>query len=216
MKLFHGAIVNVLLLSAVAAVGVGWSIEHRRLLAANAALRDLQAQIAAGAPSNQTLERKRVPLAGAAKGSIHAPITIVEFSDFQCPYSGRVTVTIDQIFAEYLGQIRIYFRHAPLPFHVDAPLAAEAALAAEAEGKLWEMHDKLFASQRNLTREDLEEYASELGLDMTRFRRALDTRAYKSRVEQDLAAAEQFGAKGTPVFFINGRMLTGAQPIGAF
>src|SRR5438132_481326 len=178
MKLIPGAIVNALLLSALAAVCVGWTIEHRRLLAANAALRDLQAQIAAGEPSNQTSERKRVPFAGAAKGSINAPITIVEFSDFQCPYSGRVTVTIDQIFTEYLGQIRFYFRHAPLPFHVDAPLAAEAALAAEAEGKFWEMHDKLFAGQRSLAREDLESYASELGLESARFRHGRDTRAY--------------------------------------
>jgi protein-disulfide isomerase len=162
------------------------------------------------------VERKRVPVAGVPKGPAGAPITIVEFSDFQCPFSARATPTIDQLLKEYPGKIRFYFRHYPLPFHVNAPLAAEAALAAESQGKFWEMHDKLSANWQNLQREDLEMYAEELGLDMTRFKQALDTRQYKGRVDQDLAVVAKVGAKGTPAFFINGRLLSGAQPLEAF
>jgi len=124
-----------------------------------------------------------------------------------CPFSARSTPTLDELFRQYLGDIRFYFRQLPLPFHPDAPLAAEAALAAEAQGKFWEMHDKLFASSRNLQRSDLDKYAGELGLDMEKFAQALDTRAFKSRVEQDVELAAKVGARGTPCFFINGRKL---------
>src|SRR5438270_13362247 len=118
MKLDRRSIVNGLLLIVVAALSVYSLIEHWRFVKASAALQELQAQFAvAGAPAAQGLERQRVPLAGVPKGSIKAPITIVEFSDFQCPYSGRVTLTIGQLFKEYLGEIRFYFRHTPLPFH---------------------------------------------------------------------------------------------------
>jgi protein-disulfide isomerase len=160
--------------------------------------------------------RVEVPLAGVPRGTADGPITIVEFADYQCPFSARVTATIDELLSEYPGKIRFYFRHYPLPFHPDAKPAAEAALAAEAEGKFWEMHDKLFANSRNLKREDLERYAVELGLDMTRFKQALDTRQYQGRVEDDLNTALKAGARGTPAFFINGRLLSGARPLEAF
>jgi protein-disulfide isomerase len=163
-----------------------------------------------------TVVRQRVPVAGVPKGPANAPITIVQFCDFQCPFSARCPPTIDKLLKEYPGKIRFCVRHYPLPFHPDAPLAAEAAIAAESEGKFWEMHDKLIENGSNLSRSDLEKYAEELGLDMARFKRALDTRAYKVRVDQDLAAAAKAGARGTPAFYINGRYLSGAQPAEAF
>jgi protein-disulfide isomerase len=209
--------VNLVLIAAVLALSIGWGIEHQRFTVASAALNKLRAEIEAAEPGHdQPPERQHIPLAGVPKGAANAPITIVEFADFQCPFCGRARETIYQVFKEYLGQVRFYVRHSPLAFHPDAPLAAEAALAAEEQGKFWEMHDRLMASQRNLAREDLEAYAREIGLDMGKFGQALDAQAHKSRIDQDIAVAEKVGARGTPTFFINGRKLSGAQPLEAF
>jgi len=155
-------------------------------------------------------------VAGSPKGPLAAPVTIVEFADFQCPFCNRARAVIDELLAAYPGKIRFYYRHNALPFHLDAPLAAEAALAAEGQGKFWEMHDKLFENPYKLKREDLEKFAEELGLDMAKFKQALDTRAYALRADQDRDAAALVGARGTPAFFINGRLLSGARPADAF
>jgi len=201
----------------VGALSIGWWLDHRRFAAANAAVDELRAQIdGEKSRSDQQPERQHIPLVGVHKGAANAPITIVEFMDFQCPFCGRATDTIDQVFKEYLGQVRFYVRHSPLPFHPDAPRAAEAVLAAEEQGKFWEMHDKLVGSQRNLTREDLENYAREIGLDIGKFTKALDMQAHKARIDQDIALAEKLNARGTPTFFVNGRKISGAQPFEAF
>ena len=104
-------------------------------------------------------ERVRVALEGPSRGPADAKVTIVEFSDFQCPFCSRVVPTVDKIMKDYPKDVRLFFRHNPLPFHPNAPLAAEAAVAAEAQGKFWEMHDKMFANQEKLERADLEKYA---------------------------------------------------------
>lgn len=118
---------------------------------------------------------------------------------------------------QYGDRIRIVFRQFPLPMHQNAQLAAEASLEAHAQGKFWEYHDKLFENQRALAREDLERYAEELGLNMTRFRAALDNHTHAAEVQADQQASQASGARhGTPAFFINGRLLQGAQPIDAF
>jgi protein-disulfide isomerase len=162
------------------------------------------------------IERKKVPVEGEFKGAADALVTIVEFSDFQCPFCARVTPTLDRIMKEYQGKVRLYFRHYPLPFHHDAPLASQAALAAGEQGKFWEMHDKLFANMQNLKRPDLERYAEELKLDMAKFRQALDSETFKARIDKDMALGGQVGVRGTPAFFINGRFLAGAQPFESF
>jgi len=217
MKPAQLSVVNLLLIGTLLAVSVGWWLEHQRFGAASVALGQLQAGKGTAASENeQHLERQYIPLVGTRKGAASTPITIVEFVDFQCPFCGRATTTIDQVFKEYLGQVRFYVRHSPLPFHPDASQAAEAALAAEAQGKLWEMHDKLIADPRNLSRKNIEGYAREIGLDMAKFLEALDAQAYKARIKTDIDLAEQVGASGTPTFFINGRKLSGAQPIEAF
>jgi protein-disulfide isomerase len=162
------------------------------------------------------IERFRVPLEGPAKGPATAKVNIVAFSDFQCPFCSRVVATIEKIEKEYPNDVRIFFRHNPLEFHPNAPLAAEAAVAAEAQGKFWEMHDKMFANQANILRPDLEKYAGEIGLDVGKFKAALDSGAGKPRVQQDLALARQIGVQGTPNFYINGRNLQGAQPFEEF
>jgi protein-disulfide isomerase len=176
------------------------------------------AKEAANAPSGpgDGVDRIRVPADGAAKGPATAKVTIVEFSDFQCPFCSRVVPTVAQIEKEYGNKVRVVFRHNPLPFHQDAPLAAEAAVAAQAQGKFWEMHDKMFANQQALKRPDLEKYAQEIGLDVGKFKTALDTGAGKAQIEADKKLAAQVGANGTPNFYIDGRNLVGAQPFDEF
>jgi protein-disulfide isomerase len=162
------------------------------------------------------VDRVRVPLEGTPKGPADAKVAIVEFSDFQCPFCSRVVPTLEQIEKEYGKQVKVYFRHNPLPMHPDAPLAAEAAVAAEAQGKFWQMHDKMFANQQNLKRPDLEKYAQEIGLDMGKFKEALDKGTGKARIAADMALAKQVGAQGTPNFYIDGRNVQGAQPFDKF
>ena len=132
------------------------------------------AAAAAAMPTTQGpsdgVDRVRVPLEGPMKGPADAKVTIVEFSDFQCPFCSRVVPTVDKIMKDYPKQVRLFFRHNPLPFHNNAPLAAEAAVAAEAQGKFWEMHDKMFANQQALDRAGLEKDAQEIGLDMNKFK----------------------------------------------
>jgi protein-disulfide isomerase len=162
------------------------------------------------------VERKCIPFDGKAKGSSKAQITIVEFSDFQCPYCSRVLGTLDKLMKDYPDKIRIFFKHNPLPFHSDAMLAAQAAVAAEAQGKFWPMHDIMFKNQSALKRENLEKYAAEIGLDVAKFKKDIDAPETKKKVEADLALAKQVGVQGTPNFFIDGRPIRGAVPYEQF
>ena len=147
-----------------------------------------------------------------------APVQIVEFSDFQCPYCGRVVPTVKQIEEKYGSKVRLSFRNYPLPFHQHAELAAEAALAAKAQGKFWEMHDKLFANQQALDRASLEKYAAEIGLDVATFKADLDAGKFKAQITKDTLYANGLdsGAVSTPTFFINGHKITGALPLESF
>ena len=148
-------------------------------------------------------------------GPADATVTVVEFGDFQCPYCGDVEPVLQQLLVTYEGQIRLAFKQFPLWFHSHAYLAAEAALAAQAQGAFWPYHDRLYASQGALLREDLESYAAELGLDLDAFRTALDAHTYAPAVDADLAQGEALGVPGTPCFFVNGRMGAGALPYEA-
>ncbi len=163
-------------------------------------------------PPVQKIEVGKAPV----KGPANAPVTIVAWSDFECPFCSRVLPTLKQLEDEYKGKIRVAFKHQPLPFHANAKLAAAASMAAHEQGKFWEYHDKLFANQKALGRAQLEGYAEELKLDMGKFRAALDSGKYNEHVEADSAEGARVGANGTPTFFINGRTLVGAQPIDAF
>jgi protein-disulfide isomerase len=151
-----------------------------------------------------------------AKGPKSAKVTIVEFSDFQCPFCSRVVPTLKQIEDSYKGKVRIAFKNLPLDMHPNAQPAAEAAMAAHEQGKFWEMHDKLFANQQQLDRPSLEKYAEELGLNLARFKAALDSGKYRERVKQDAAEAAKIGVSATPTLFVNGHKLEGAQPFDSF
>jgi protein-disulfide isomerase len=141
---------------------------------------------------------------------------MVIFSDFQCPFCSRVEPTLTQIDKDYAGKVRQVWKNYPLPFHNNAEPAAEAAMAADAQGKLWQMHDKLFANQQSLDRPSLEKYAQEIGLDMNKFKADLDAQKYKSQIESDTKEGTAVGVNGTPAVFINGRKISGAYPLETF
>ena len=167
------------------------------------------------------VERFKVPVTSAQpqKGPQDALVTIVEFSEFQCPFCARVLPTMKQVEETYGDKVRVVWRNNPLPFHKDAAPAAALAMEAYAQGgddKFWEVHDVLFANQKALSRAQLEEYAKAAGLDMDKVKKALDEGTHKKLVDDDQAVANQFGARGTPYFFVNGRQLRGAMPFNAF
>jgi protein-disulfide isomerase len=152
-------------------------------------------------------------------GDANAPVTIIEFSDFECPFCGRyVTQTYPQIKKDYVdtGKVRIVFRDYPLPFHSNAQKAHEAAECADDQGKFWDMHSKLFSNQQALSVADLKKYAGELALDQTEFDECLDSGKHAAEVQQDLADGSAAGVSGTPSFFVNGLLLVGAQPYSEF
>jgi len=149
-------------------------------------------------------------------GPASATVEIVEFSDFQCPFCSRVTPTLKQVQEEYGDRVRIVFKHLPLGIHPKAPDAHAAAEAAHRQGKFWEMHDKIFANQREMAPEKYVEYATELGLDLERFKRDVADPEVMRRIEADAQEAARLNVRGTPGFFINGRFLSGAQPLAAF
>jgi protein-disulfide isomerase len=150
------------------------------------------------------------------KGPDDALITIVEFSDFQCPFCRQVNDTLAIILNRYGGDVRLVFRQRPLNFHREARGAAKAALAAGRQGKFWEMHDKLFAEQKTLNAGSYKLFAEVLGLDLARFESDMNDPAIEAMIGEDEAIAGRFGANGTPAFFINGRPLSGAMPVDAF
>ncbi|MBN8616578.1 MAG: thioredoxin domain-containing protein [Deltaproteobacteria bacterium] len=162
----------------------------------------------------------RVPVEGAPqRGPTDALVTIVVFSDFQCPFCSRVVPTLEQVVDRYGHDVRIVFRHNPLPFHQNAMIAAEAsmeALAQQGPAGFWRMHDILFENQQALDMTNLESYAQQLGLDLTRFRLAMQNHTHQAAIQADMALAARVGARGTPTFFLNGRAFVGAQPIEAF
>lgn len=178
----------------------------------------------AAAPPGPDAERDygiAVPASAPSRGSSNARIVIQTFSDFQCPFCSRVLPTVERIMQQYGNQVRFVWRNYPLPFHQDAPLAAEAAMEVHAQrgdAGFWAYHDLLFANQRSLGRAELETYAQQVGgVDMARFRAALDGRTHRALVDADIAAVRDSGARiGTPSFFINGRLVQGAQPFEAF
>jgi protein-disulfide isomerase len=149
-------------------------------------------------------------------GGANAPVTIVYFSDYECPFCSRAETVVDQVMKQYGDKIRLVFRDYPLPFHANARPAAEAAACANAQGKFWEYHAKLFANQNDLSADKLTAYAEQVGLDKAKFTDCMAKKPYTAAIDKDMADAQKVGVNGTPAFFINGRMLSGAQPFEKF
>lgn len=150
------------------------------------------------------------------RGNPKASVTIVEFSDFECPFCGRVEPALAQVLHEYGSKVRLVWKHQPLSMHPNALPAAFAAEAAREQGKFWEMHDLIFKNQTALSNEAYERWATELGLDLKKFRDSIQSRRNFVRIQQDSAEGSKAGAGGTPTFFVNGEILVGAQPFETF
>jgi protein-disulfide isomerase len=152
----------------------------------------------------------QIAIAGSpARGPETAPVVMVEFSDFECPYCAKATGEIRQIMAVYPNQIRLVYKQFPLSMHPHAGLASLASLAAEEQGKFWEMHDLMFSHFRELSMDHILAWAQQLGLDMPKFKAALENPKYKAEVDKDLQDGEFVGVNGTPAIFINGKHFNG-------
>lgn len=148
------------------------------------------------------------PLDGSPfKGPADAPITIVEFSEFQCPYCSKVTPQLKQVMDAYPEQVKVVFKNYPLRSHPWAKPAALAGLAAHRQGKFWEMHDLLFAGQKELNHQKFQIFAQQLGLDMAKFNADLKNPELAKKVDRDTQLGKQSGVRGTPTLFVNGRLL---------
>ncbi len=161
--------------------------------------------------------RVEVAAVGPSKGPDDAPVTIVEFSDFECPYCGRVNPSIEKIRDTYGDKVQVVFRQFPLEMHRNARKAGEAALCADEQGEFWAMHDAMFGDQKNLAVDGLKSIAATIaGLDTGVFSECLDSNKHAETVENDLKEGVGAGVSSTPAFFINGRYLAGAQPFETF
>jgi protein-disulfide isomerase len=162
-------------------------------------------------------KRYEIALAGTpVKGDENASVTIVEWSDFQCPFCRRVGPTLAQIEKEYGDKVAIAFKHLPLSIHPKARGAHIASEAAHRQGKFWEMHDKIFENQRDMNPDTFVKYAGQIGLDVEQFKKDVASAEVQAKVDADSAQASKLGVTGTPAFFINGRFLSGAQPFPSF
>jgi protein-disulfide isomerase len=151
------------------------------------------------------------------KGSEKAPVTIIKFEDFQCPFCKQVQPTFNELLSRYDGKVRLVHKDLPLEsLHPQASQAAEAARCAYEQGKFWEYHDKLYATSPKASADDLKSYAKDIGLNVDSFDRCFASGKYKAVVQQDLNEGAQLGLTGTPTFFINGREISGNQPSETF
>jgi len=151
------------------------------------------------------------------RGAAEAPVTLVEFSDFECPFCKQTQAILKQLLERYPGKLRLAYRDFPLEaIHPQARRAAEATRCAQDEGKFWDYHDILFTEAPKLAADDLKRYAAQVGLDVIKFEACLAHGVHKAAVQHDIDDGNRLGITGTPAFFINGRPLQGAQPLEAF
>ncbi|XOU94008.1 MAG: DsbA family protein [Candidatus Kerfeldbacteria bacterium] len=150
------------------------------------------------------------------RGDKNATVTLIEYSDFECPFCSRVVPTIEQVLEEYDGKVKLIYRHFPLSFHENAQKAAEASECAADQDKFWEMHDLIYADQDNITIADLKAHAVTLGLNTSTFDSCLDGGEHASDITDDFNEGAAIGVQGTPAIFVNGTMISGAQPYASF
>lgn len=194
-------------------------LEERRRQQARAMLID-ELKTKSGSSVKVMLDPPRYTVPTSAKdpvrGNPAAAVTIVEFSDYQCPFCARVNPTLDRIRQTYGDRVKIVFKDFPLPNHLEAPKAAEAAHCAGEQRKYWEMHDAIFANQRNLHIPSLKQTARAIGLDGSAFDACLDSGKYAGLVQEGLALGSKMGVNSTPTLYVNGRPVIGAMPFDVF
>jgi protein-disulfide isomerase len=149
-------------------------------------------------------------------GPKNAKITIIEFSDFQCPYCNRGRTTMEEVMKAYPNDVRVVFKHYPLPFHKDAEPAAKASWAAQQQDKFWEFHDALFKNQDKIGSEFFIQTAKDLKLDIEQFEKDMNSEAAAKQVKEDMEIGAKYGIQGTPGFFVNGVAVKGAYPVSHF
>jgi protein-disulfide isomerase len=191
---------------------------------ANAAIKSLKAggtpveaakaaaEIAKNGPGAQPVLEDPVSISIAGdpvRGPANAKITIVEFSDFQCPYCAAAAAKVNALLAQYPHDVKLVFKQFPLEIHSQARLAAQASLAAAAQNKFWELHDKMFANFRRLSRESIVKMAQETGLDMAKFNQDWQNAQYKTQIDREVEEGVNAGVSGTPTFFIDGKKYNG-------
>lgn len=150
------------------------------------------------------------------RGDFDAPITLVEFSDFECPFCARHLPTLNRLLNEYDGKVRLVYKHFPLGFHPNAQKAAEASECAGEQGKFWEYHDKLFENYQDYGLDNFKQWAKDLRLNSAKFNDCLDSGKYAQKVKKDAQEGAQKGVNGTPATFVNGQLVSGAVPYEAF
>ena len=186
----------------------------KRREALGAVVEDLRKQ--AGVQVLLRAPKIQVAAEGPSRGPANAKVTIVEFSDFQCPFCSKAKKTVDEVMAKYDGKVRLVFRDFPLDFHDKAQKASEAGQCANDQGKFWAMHDWMFDNQQSLDVDALKGAAKTLGLDSAKFDECLTSGKHAELVKKNLKAGQEAGVRGTPAFFINGSFLNGAQPLEKF
>jgi protein-disulfide isomerase len=193
-------------------------LEQRRVLQARAMLVDELRGKAASVKVMLEPPRYTVPVTAGdpVRGKANAPVTIVEFSDFQCPFCQRVNPTLAKLRETYGDRISIVFKDYPLPNHPQAPKAAEAARCAADQSKFWEMHDAMFANQKALEVPALKQTARAIGLDGGAFDTCIDSGKHAATVAKNAALGEQMGVNSTPTLYVNGRQVLGAMPFEVF
>jgi protein-disulfide isomerase len=175
----------------------------------------------AGPPIRVLIDAPRLAVAvttdDPSQGIATAPVTVVEYSDFQCPFCQHVMPTLKELRTKYGDKMRLVWKDFPLTqIHPQAFVAAQAGNCAREQGKFWEYHDRLFANQQALQPEFLKKYASEVGMDPTKFNACLDSAKYEAKVQESLGVGTGLGITSTPTVYVNGRMVNGAQPIEVF
>ena len=157
-----------------------------------------------------------IPITGAPrKGPAAARIKLIEFSDFECPYCSKAVAQVEAVLQAYPRDVELIYKQFPLDMHRNARMASAASLAANEQGKFWEMHDKLFANSRRLSRENILAWGKEIGLDMPRFTADLDSGKYKAAIDRDVADGGKADVYGTPTLFVNGKRYNGAIELSA-
>jgi len=178
-------------------------------------IEDLKKMEAANQPLTNELQAAIVAAPVPSFGPADSKVKVVEFSDFECPFCSRAADVVHQVREKYGDKVQFVFRQFPLPMHPHARDAAEAALAADEQGKFWQFHDQLFKNQRALERPQLEGYAKDAGLDLAKFKKSLDDKKFAPRVESDMKLGEQVAVQGTPTLFVNGERVENPTDLAA-